>query len=133
MAIAISARTGRDRRPVILHVLHGGGGLEVSVRLLMQQHGTAFRHCTLSVRSSRDWAYEMPDGGETRLTFAWWDGLGRVVRRLGVDLVHVHHLAGDRQRLLRALARLSVPYGVTVHDFYLVCPRTHLVPPGGVY
>jgi len=35
--------------------------------------------------------------------------------------------------LLEAFAALSIPYGFTVHDFYLACPTINLLEPGGDY
>jgi O-antigen biosynthesis protein len=128
-----AAGAGRQR-PVILHLLHGaGGGLEVSARVLAHRYGDAFDHRFLFVHSRRDWFLEEAEGQHERVPLAWCFGLDRVARRLRADMVHVHHPTGDHAHLLRALARLPVPYGITVHDFHPICPRHHLVPPGGVY
>jgi O-antigen biosynthesis protein len=118
---------------VTLHLLHGGGGgLEASVRLLAERQ-PGRRHALLFVRGPSAWDLEAHGGGRRPVSFPQWNGLARTVRSVGADLVHVHHLGGDRHRLLRGLARLTVPYGVTIHDFHLVCPRVHLVPPGAMY
>ena len=123
----------RTRRPRVLQVLHGGaGGLGVAVDLLVEQTGTDFEHRRLYVESGR-WSVPDAEGVPVRMLLRDAGALRRLVRRHGVDVVHVHHVLGDRKRLLRALRRLPVPYGVTVHDFYLACPRIHMVPPGQVY
>lgn len=123
----------RSRRPRVLQVLHGGaGGLGLAVDLLMEQTSAEVEHWLLRVESGR-WTLQGETGPPRRLLFrdAW--ALARLVRRLRIARVHVHHVLGDRRRLLRALRRLPVSYGVTIHDFYLPCPRIHMVPPGAVY
>jgi O-antigen biosynthesis protein len=117
----------------VLHVLHaGGGGLEAAVRLLAEREGDR-EHRFLFVQEPWQWLLEDARGERRFVSWPWLRGLARTARALGADLVHLHHLSGDRHRLLGALARLHVPYGVTVHDFHLVCPRVHLVPPEGNY
>lgn len=47
--------------------------------------------------------------------------------------VDVHHLR-SHHALVRALPeRLGLPYGVTIHDYAMVCPRANIVRPGGRY
>jgi O-antigen biosynthesis protein len=116
-----------------VHVLHGGGGgLETAVRLLARSEPD-WQHHLLFVRGAWSWELENPRGARRAVPLPWWNGLARTVRFTGADLVHVHHLSGNHDRLLRTLERLPVPYGLTIHDFYLVCPRVHLVPPGATY
>lgn len=46
--------------------------------------------------------------------------------------VHVHHLAG-LEALEALLPRMKPPVLLTVHDFYLLCPRSNCVTDAGVY
>ncbi len=127
-------RFGSMGRPRVLQILHGGtGGLGVAVDLLEQQTGDRFEHWCLGVEAGCWRVLGRGDGAGERLFLRDAGALRRLVRRLGVDLVHVHHILGDRRHLARALRRLPIPYGVTVHDFYFACPRIHMVPPGQVY
>lgn len=96
--------------------------------MLADQLASRFEHHLLFAHDG-DWRIEGPDAEAIRLRCAWFDGLGRTVRRLEAAFVHVHHLPQG----LPGLERLRVPYGVTVHDFHPVCPRNHLVPPDDVY
>src|SRR5204863_9480460 len=47
--------------------------------------------------------------------------------------VHVHHVSGARLSLLETLSSLGVPYGVTLHDHYFVCPTVSLLGMNGNY
>jgi len=63
--------------------------------------------------------------------------LSDILRKLSTKLVHVHHLidlpkgAGDW--LMLACAGEGVPYDVTLHDYFSVCPQVHFVGPDGLY
>ncbi len=63
-----------------------------------------------------------------------WRDVAAVARSAGVARVHIHHLMGldlDARALLHGLA---VPFDVTVHDYYPVCPQVTLLPwPTGPY
>ena len=123
------------RAPRILHVLHGGGGgVEASVRLLVEQTADAFGHLLLFARPD-GWFIQEPKAGSALARVRWpvIGGLRRVIDGYEIDLCHMHHWIGSRRRLLRACRGLPVPLLITAHDFYLACPRVHLVPPGGVY
>ncbi|EBY7415707.1 glycosyltransferase, partial [Salmonella enterica subsp. enterica serovar Alachua] len=54
-----------------------------------------------------------------------------------VSLVHVHHLIGAgtdlSDYLLLACRDAKVPYDFTVHDYYTLCPRIHLLDHFGEY
>jgi glycosyltransferase involved in cell wall biosynthesis len=59
------------------------------------------------------------------------DQLGELVAVLqscGTDRVHVHHWLGYDASLRALLDRLDVPFDVTIHDYFSVCPQINLLP-----
>lgn len=120
-------REDRGRVRILL-VLHGlGGGVE--------------RHCadleTLLTGEGADvWRLEGIADGAYRLRnraravergYLNEGDLLPDLRRLGFDLVHVHHVIGFGTRLRDWLVALDAPYDVTVHDYAFVCPRVTLL------
>ncbi|HEX3463974.1 MAG TPA: glycosyltransferase [Candidatus Elarobacter sp.] len=65
------------------------------------------------------------------------DAFAEALGVLGVVHLHVHHLAdfppeaADFLRL--AAARAGIPYDVTVHDYFFICPRINLVDSSSLY
>lgn len=49
------------------------------------------------------------------------------------DLVHVHHLTCLSTRILDELARREIPTVMTLHDFWMVCPRGQRVDTDGAF
>jgi glycosyltransferase involved in cell wall biosynthesis len=62
-----------------------------------------------------------------------WDACVAMLRALGVARVHLHHIHGLDRQVLALPAALGVPYDVTVHDHYPVCPQYHLADESGRY
>ena len=125
-----------DKRPGVLHLLHTrGGGLDAHVRSVATLSCGHYRHWLLRVGGDGWWLSpeDEPQLHGTALRVRWGNPLSRLVSKLNASILHVHHVSGDRRRLLRALRWTSVPFLVTVHDFYWVCPRVHLVQPGESY
>jgi len=128
--------TSGPRRPRLLHVLHGGGGgLDIHVCHLVRATAERFDHWLLRAAPG-GWRLTPPGdpaavGGAIRVR--WGNPVTRLARRLDIAACHVHHVVGAPGRLLRALATTPVPFGVTVHDFFWVCPRLHLVEPATGY
>jgi glycosyltransferase involved in cell wall biosynthesis len=55
-----------------------------------------------------------------------YDSLIKSLRAFGVIRVHIHQILG-REAILRSLIEeLSVPFDITIHDYYIVCPQQHL-------
>jgi GT2 family glycosyltransferase/glycosyltransferase involved in cell wall biosynthesis len=52
----------------------------------------------------------------------------RLLRHVGIARVHVHHWRGLGLNLRRMIAVLAVPFDVTVHDWFAICPRVNLLP-----
>jgi glycosyltransferase involved in cell wall biosynthesis len=53
--------------------------------------------------------------------------LAELLGSFGIDRVHVHHWLGLGMDLRHLIDALGVPFDVTVHDFYSVCPRINLM------
>jgi glycosyltransferase involved in cell wall biosynthesis len=56
------------------------------------------------------------------------DDLVAVLRSAGVSRVHLHHLMGVDLDVRGLIHRLEVPFDVTVHDYYAICPQVNLLP-----
>ncbi|HET6608590.1 MAG TPA: glycosyltransferase, partial [Rhodopila sp.] len=62
------------------------------------------------------------------------DDLVNVLRSMNVSRAHIHHLLDVDMDIRRLIHRLDVPFDVTVHDYFAVCPQlTFLKWPDGIY
>lgn len=128
------------QRPGVLHVLHGRkGGTENHIRHLMASGKGRLRQYLLATFDDT-WILEDANG-ERLVTYhlqheqdeLWGTLLESLCAAFNIHICHVHHLAGCRLGLLEAFAVLHIPYGFTVHDFYLACPTINLLGPDGDY
>lgn len=55
------------------------------------------------------------------------DALVGICRAFGVGAVHVHHLLSWPLDVWRTFSSLGLPYVLTTHDFYTLCPSHNLV------
>jgi GT2 family glycosyltransferase/glycosyltransferase involved in cell wall biosynthesis len=127
-------------KPGILHIMHGrSGGTEQHIRDLMHSDGGRCRHYLLSTMEDV-WQVKDANSGEL-LSFQfryqadqlWADFLGGLCATFRIQMCHVHHLAGCRAGLLEAFRALDIPYGFSVHDFFLACPTINLLNDAGAY
>ena len=56
------------------------------------------------------------------------DDLVKVLRHFNVGRVHLHHLMGMDVDVKLLVHRLNVPFDLTVHDYYAICPQVNLLP-----
>lgn len=61
------------------------------------------------------------------------DLLAALLERLGVDLVHIRHLAWHSLNLVEVARGLGLPVVQSFHDFYCLCPSVNLVDDEGRY
>ncbi|ACL61100.1 glycosyl transferase family 2 [Methylobacterium nodulans ORS 2060] len=139
-------RFARNSRGTVMFVLHNrGGGTERHVQdMTCQLHESGVSVIFAQPSPSNDWKIqlsipplsEVPNLGTFDLAnhpseFA--DALAL----LDVGLIHVHHLAGFKEKFtdyLRLAADLAgVQYDVTLHDYMAYCPRITLVDENGFY
>lgn len=122
----------RARLPVILGISHSqGGGVDRHIESLAE--GLRGRANLLLLRpSERGVTLSAPSllgHGAAAVPADRTADLVRILRSAGVARVHVHHVMGLGDLDLRALLRgLGVPFDVTVHDWFLLCPQVNLLP-----
>jgi GT2 family glycosyltransferase/SAM-dependent methyltransferase/glycosyltransferase involved in cell wall biosynthesis len=127
---AVAALFRAAPQPVVLLVTHAlGGGTERHIRDLVAAVGESVNFLRLE-----------PAPGGVRLSVPGLPGLPAIVLlpeavtqvaellgSFGIDRVHVHHWLGLGMDLRHLIDALGVPFDVTVHDFYSVCPRINLM------
>ena len=50
-----------------------------------------------------------------------------VLRSANVSRVHIHHLLRMDMDIRALIHRLGVPFDVTVHDYFAICPQVNLL------
>jgi GT2 family glycosyltransferase/glycosyltransferase involved in cell wall biosynthesis len=121
----------RSALPKVLMVVHDlGGGVRRHVdKLVDELSGRA--ECLLLSATPRGASLSVPaiPGHATLVLPAdRLDDLVTVLRHAGVGRVHVHHLMGVAMDVRALIHRLGVPFDVTVHDYYALCPQVNLLP-----
>lgn len=127
--------------PGILHVLHGhGGGTEQSIRNIAALMQDRFRHYLL-ITLEREWIVKAIDPEREDQSYhfhhqnneLWVEFLESICAWLDIRLCHVHQLSGCRDGLLAAFAKTTIPYGFSIHDFFLACPSINFLDSEGNY
>ncbi len=125
------------RRPVILMISHHfGGGVRRHIDSLIGRYrGMAD---ILSLEGGDQVMTLYCEGQRTRPSLALAPGriddLVNVLRSMNVSRAHIHHLLDIDMDIRRLIHRLNVPFDVTVHDYFAVCPQlTFLKWPDGIY
>lgn len=117
--------------PVILMLSHQlGGGVQRHIASLVHQlAGQA--HVLLLRATTRGTALSVPavDGHpEISLSGERVGDMTKLLRSCGVSRAHVHHLSGMDLDARKLLHRLDVPFDLTVHDYFALCPQVNLLP-----
>ncbi len=141
IAFRISAtlyRLRSDCRAVRMNVLHSlGGGTSEHVRNL--QRLTGDNVIWLLLAPANDGCVSLScelHGFEFSLVLDPIREHGLLLNVLGyvaLDRVHVHHLLGFPIDIEKLLDDLGLPYDVTLHDYYFICPRINLTDSSGRY
>lgn len=145
------ARSAHASRPTVLMLLHASpfreacGGTEWIVRDLLQ-HLRLPRAVVAYPGDSCIEVAELLDGDCERLSVHRFplktpvprfchehaeaaQTVREVLRLFRIGHVHVHHLMNWPLSIDRTLREAGVPYSMTVHDFYGVCPSQNLLDP----
>ena len=130
-----------SRRPVLILGLSLPGG----VRRHVQERSAALQaagHSVLEMRGALEKGkhgrvmLESSDADLTNLSFdlpADIEILAKLLGRLRIERVEVHHFLGLPAAVLELALNLAVPYQVFIHDYAWICPRITLLDGAGRY
>ena len=59
--------------------------------------------------------------------------LAHFLAKSGIQRIHIHHTIGSAYHLRRLVDRLAVPYDITIHDYFTVCPQVNMITPQANY
>jgi GT2 family glycosyltransferase/glycosyltransferase involved in cell wall biosynthesis len=128
---ATAALFRQAAEPTILVVMHSlGGGTDRHVRDVQAAVGPRANFLRLEHRPG-GLAMSAPGlAGHPQAVFGFdqVDELVAVLQSCDTDRVHVHHWLGYDSLLRVVLDRLGVPFDVTIHDYFSVCPQINLLP-----
>ncbi|MGH7043137.1 MAG: glycosyltransferase, partial [Acetobacteraceae bacterium] len=130
---ATAALLRADGHPVVLQVAHGlGGGV---ARHMDEQRACAgaSAHFLRLEPHPRGVAIQVPGlAGHPEATVPGegLEALLALLRSAGVSRVHVHHVMGFDFDMAALIGGLGMPFDVTVHDYYPLCPQVNLLPWG---
>jgi GT2 family glycosyltransferase len=134
---ATAARYRQDDCQVVLFISHTfGGGTEKH----LQELADAISSYNAKVLFLRPFsganggdvvleAHNKNDKLKVILSSQKIDLLAGVFKLFGVNKVHVHHTIGFGFSIEELVTSIGVPYEVTIHDFYSICPRINLITP----
>ena len=131
-------RLRRSPAPRVLFVSHAyAGGVRRHIEDLVGLLGTAVEVLLLQPAAASWLSLRWLRAGEE---FALWfhedrdrDSMEDLLRSIGIDRVHIHHVHGLPRWVLELPERLACPHDVTLHDFYPACPAYHLTLADGRY
>ena len=117
--------------PTILMLTHdlGGGVRRHILELAERTAGKA--NCLLLESTARGAALSvpaLPGHPELALPADRAADLAKVLTWVGVTRAHIHHLMSMDLDVRTLLHRLGVPFDVTVHDYFAICPQVNLLP-----
>ena len=129
---ALTAALFRHARlPVILMVTHElGGGVRRHIDTLLERYSGAARFLLLKAtdRGAALSVPSLPGHPSLVLPAERMDDLITLLRSMQVARIHIHHLMGMDMDVRALISRLGVPFDVTVHDYYALCPQINLLP-----
>jgi glycosyltransferase involved in cell wall biosynthesis len=127
----------RSGLPVILMVSHNlGGGIRRHINSLAERYvGRA--HVLLLAGTDRGATLSVPLTPDHPVATLPPENIAEMVvllRAAGVTRVHIHHLLYQGMDIRRLIYQLGVPFDLTVHDYYAICPQVNLLRwPEGLY
>jgi glycosyltransferase involved in cell wall biosynthesis len=132
------ARLAASPRPVLVFIAHAWGG---GIRRHMNDVAAL-------VQERAEVLYLEPAGADTVKLYwprpgegfaAWFrlpadlEPLVRTLRAIGVPRLHFHHVHGLPRSILELPRASELPFDVTLHDYFTICPQYHLVDERGRY
>ena len=121
----------RSNLPTVLMVAHDlGGGVRRHILDLVQKLAGRINCLVLesTTRGSAVSVPSLPGHSHLALPAERMDDLITVLQSAKVTRAHIHHLMSMDIDVRRLLHRLGVPFDVTVHDYFAICPQVNLLP-----
>lgn len=127
--------------PVILMVSHDfGGGVRRHIDSLVERYRDTARVLLLHA-TDRGAALSLPtlpghplNRPVLTLPAGRLDDLVTVLRSTNLSRIHIHHLLQMDLDIRALIHRLGLPFDVTVHDYFAICPQVNLLRwPEGIY
>ena len=120
----------RSKLPVILMITHNfGGGVRRHIdNLVARYHHTA--HVLLLEGTDRGTVLSVPilqNHPTLTLPASRIDDLIAVLQSMSVCRIHIHHLLQMDIDIQILIQRLGLPFDVTVHDYFAICPQINLL------
>ena len=116
--------------PVILMITHNsGGGVQRHIDSLAERYHETARVVLLkgTERGAELSVASRQDRPVLTLPADRLDDLVTVLQSTGLSRVHIHHLLQMDMDVRALVHRLGVPFDVTVHDYYAICPQVNLL------
>ncbi len=128
----------------ILHVIHGmGGGMEKQVRELISDNISSDIHYIFISKEKYILVEKWKSGScASKMMFKirrdyynyasltsqndYKTILNLCIQLFSISLIHIHHLINNSE-IIEVLAKLDIPYILTLHDYYSVCPSIFLL------
>jgi GT2 family glycosyltransferase/predicted SAM-dependent methyltransferase len=127
---ATAAIFRKSEIPVILIVDHSlGGGVERHVSGLLALVGTNAHFLQLRP-NPHGFSLSVPSlPGHPEAVFLKHeiDELVQLLRSFGLCRIHIHHWIGFDDHLRALVDKLKLPFDLTIHDYYAICPRINLL------
>ena len=119
-----------SKLPLILMISHElGGGVSRHINGLVQRlaHRANFLLLTTSPHGAVLSVPTLPEHPKIILGAASIADLGSILKSAGVSRLHIHHLMGMDLDVRGLIHYIGVPFDLTVHDYFALCPQTNLV------
>ncbi|MBB1077554.1 glycosyltransferase, partial [Rhodoferax sp. 4810] len=120
-------------RPVVLFISHTyGGGTEKHIveladalitnnaRVLLLRPFNGENGCDVTLEAIKAETFKI------ELSSQNIDLLAGVIKAFAVSKVHVHHTIGFEFSIEELLIAIGLPYDITIHDYYTICPLINL-------
>jgi O-antigen biosynthesis protein len=124
-------RLQQSSKPIILFISHrvGGGVLKHEYELLsLFGDRINFLRLTPSLSNQVEIAW-FNNNEALRLYFSLptdWSELVAFLISISISRIHIHHLMDMPPEIENLPAALNIPFDITVHDYFFICPRVTL-------
>jgi|GEM_PF-384044 len=117
--------------PTILVVSHAlGGGTERHIEDLIKSVGSQANFLRIEPVTSGVKVSVVGLAGHPVVVFAvdQSESLALLLKSFGIDRIHIHHWLGFEGNLRWIVDAMAVPFDLTIHDYFSICPQINLLP-----